>query len=191
MIWLPILRSAYLLDHPSRQRTEHASGAPSGAGSRFIPALLRKGTRRMIIPLRHGRRTCCPNFTTIVRSGSAYNTAPAGSIRRAGEYIAGTPGPGFPLGKYGGQRHFTRHLSGVSGEKLTLWQRGRKAIVIRPRSQDEGSKVKLEEAMSRRTHRHGDTRAALCPNRGYGGNGEWARRHGVRYRWDRWISSLP
>jgi len=146
-------------------------GAIQGAGSRFIRRVLRKGDEAMII-----------SFDTDVDLLSDF-TDDRSILDRAinkarintpgGGYIAGNPGP-VPSGNMTGTALYDA-IYLACGEKLN-GEAGRKAIVIVTDAQDEGSKVKLEEAVEAAQRTDTVIHVLLVADPRYGANGGAARR---------------
>jgi VWFA-related protein len=90
-----------------------------------------------------------------------------------GGYIAGNPGP-VPSGNMVGTALYDA-IYLACGEKLN-GEAGRKAIVIVTDAQDEGSKVKLEEAIESAQRTDTVIHVLLVADPRYGGNGGVARR---------------
>lgn len=140
-------------------------GAIQDAGSAFLGRILRKGDEALVM-----------SFDTDVDLLSDF-TDDRGQLDRAvhrsrinspqGGYIAGNPGP------IGGQ-----HVVGTAlydaiylacGEKLNT-EAGRKAIVIVTDAQDEGSKVRIEEAIESAQRTDTVIHILLVADPRYGGN---------------------
>jgi VWFA-related protein len=146
-------------------------GAIQGAGSRFIRRVLRKGDEAMII-----------SFDTDVDLLSDF-TDDRSILDRAinkarintpgGGYIAGNPGPVGSGNMTGTALYDAIYLA--CGEKLN-GEAGRKAIVIVTDAQDEGSKVKLEEAIESAQRTDTVIHVLLVADPRYGGNSGVARR---------------
>jgi len=90
-----------------------------------------------------------------------------------GGYIAGNPGPVGSGNMTGTALYDAIYLA--CGEKLN-GEAGRKAIVIVTDAQDEGSKVKLEEAIESAQRTDTVIHVLLVADPRYGGNGGVARR---------------
>ncbi len=139
-------------------------GAIQDAGSRFLHRVLKKGDEAMII-----------SFDTDVDMLSDF-TDDRGQLDRAiskaristpaGGYIAGNPGP------VGG-----RQITGTAlydaiylacGDKLN-GEAGRKAIIVVTDAQDEGSKVRLEEAIEAAQRTDVVIHVLLVADRRFGG----------------------
>jgi VWFA-related protein len=146
-------------------------GAIQGAGSRFMRRVLRKGDEAMVI-----------SFDTDVDLLSDF-TDDRSILDRAiskarintpgGGYIAGNPGP-VPSGNMTGTALYDA-IYLACGEKLN-GEAGRKAIVIVTDAQDEGSKVKLEEAIESAQRTDTVIHVLLVADPRYGGNSGVARR---------------
>jgi VWFA-related protein len=146
-------------------------GAIQGAGSRFMRRVLRKGDEAMVI-----------SFDTDVDLLSDF-TDDRSILDRAinkarintpgGGYIAGNPGP-VPSGNMTGTALYDA-IYLACGEKLN-GEAGRKAIVIVTDAQDEGSKVKLEEAVEAAQRTDTVIHVLLVADPRYGANGGAARR---------------
>jgi VWFA-related protein len=146
-------------------------GAIQGAGGRFLRRVLRKGDEAMVI-----------SFDTDVDLLSDF-TDDRSILDRAinkarintpgGGYIAGNPGP-VPSGNMVGTALYDA-IYLACGEKLN-GEAGRKAIVIVTDAQDEGSKVKLEEAIESAQRTDTVIHVLLVADPRYGGNGGVARR---------------
>jgi VWFA-related protein len=146
-------------------------GAIQGAGSRFLRRVLRKGDEAMII-----------SFDTDVDLLSDFTDDRAildRAINKArintpgGGYIAGNPGPIGSGNMTGTALYDAIYLA--CGEKLN-GEAGRKAIVIVTDAQDEGSKVKLEEAIEAAQRTDTVIHVLLVADPRFGGNGGVARR---------------
>ena len=117
-------------------------GAIQDAGARFVHRVLRKGDEAMVI-----------SFDTDVNLLADF-TDDRGIIDRAinkarintpgGGYIAGNPGPVPGAGSVGTALYDAIYLA--CSDKLN-GEAGRKALVIVTDAEDEGSKVKLEDAI--------------------------------------------
>lgn len=146
-------------------------GAIQGAGSRFLRRVLRKGDEAMII-----------SFDTDVDLLSDF-TDDRSILDRAinkarintpgGGYIAGNPGPIGSGNITGTALYDAIYLA--CGEKLN-GEAGRKAIVIVTDAQDEGSKVKMEEAIEAAQRTDTVIHVLLVADPRFGGNGGVARR---------------
>src|SRR6202166_3039970 len=146
-------------------------GAIQGAGSRFLRRVLRKGDEAMVI-----------SFDTDVDLLSDF-TDDRSILDRAinkarintpgGGYIAGNPGPIGSGNVTGTALYDAIYLA--CGDKLN-GEAGRKAIVIVTDAQDEGSKVKLEEAIESAQRTDTVIHVLLVADPRYGGNGGVARR---------------
>jgi VWFA-related protein len=146
-------------------------GAIQGAGSRFLRRVLRKGDEAMVI-----------SFDTDVDLLSDF-TDDRSILDRAinkarintpgGGYIAGNPGPVGSANMVGTALYDAIYLA--CGEKLN-GEAGRKAIVIVTDAQDEGSRVKLEEAIESAQRTDTVIHVLLVADPRYGGNGGVARR---------------
>ena len=150
---------------------QYMLGAIQNAGSRFIRRVLRKGDEAMII-----------SFDTDVDLLSDF-TDDRSILDRAinkarintpgGGYIGGNPGPIGSGNMTGTALYDAIYLA--CGEKLN-GEAGRKAIVIVTDAQDEGSKVKLEEAIESAQRTDTVIHVLLVADPRYGGNGGVARR---------------
>lgn len=146
-------------------------GAIQGAGSRFLRRVLRKGDEAMII-----------SFDTDVDLLSDF-TDDRSILDRAinkarintpgGGYIAGNPGPIGSGNVTGTALYDAIYLA--CGEKLN-GEAGRKAIIIVTDAQDEGSKVKMEEAIEAAQRTDTVIHVLLVADPRFGGNGSVARR---------------
>ena len=146
-------------------------GAIQGAGSRFLRRVIRKGDEAMII-----------SFDTDVDLLSDF-TDDKGILDRAinkarintpgGGYIAGNPGPVGSGNITGTALYDAIYLA--CGEKLN-GEAGRKAIVIVTDAQDEGSKVRLEEAIEAAQRTDTVIHILLVADPRFGGNGGVARK---------------
>jgi VWFA-related protein len=150
---------------------QYMLGAIQGAGSRFLRRVLRKGDEAMVI-----------SFDTDVDLLSDF-TDDRSILDRAinkarintpgGGYSAGNPGP-VPSGNMVGTALYDAVYL-ACGEKLN-GEAGRKAIVIVTDAQDEGSKVKLEEAIESAQRTDTVIHVLLVADPRYGGNSGVARR---------------
>lgn len=141
-------------------------GAIQDAGAQFLHRVLRKGDEAMII-----------SFDTDVDLLADF-TDDRGILDRAinkarintpgGGYIAGNPGP-VPGGDSVGTALYDA-IYLACGEKLN-GEAGRKAIVIVTDAQDEGSKVRLEEAIEAAQRTDTVIHLLLVADPRYGGNG--------------------
>jgi VWFA-related protein len=146
-------------------------GAIQGAGSRFMRRVLRKGDEAMVI-----------SFDTDVDLLSDF-TDDRSILDRAiskarintpgGGYIAGNPGPIGSGNMTGTALYDAIYLA--CGEKLN-GEAGRKAIVIVTDAQDEGSKVKLEDAIEAAQRTDTVIHVLLVADPRFGGNGSVARK---------------
>ena len=146
-------------------------GAIQEAGARFLRRVMRKGDEAMII-----------SFDTDVDLLSDF-TDDRSILDRAinkarintpgGGYIAGNPGPIGSGNVTGTALYDAIYLA--CGDKLN-GEAGRKAIVIVTDAQDEGSKVKLEEAIEAAQRTDTVIHVLLVADPRYGGNGGVARR---------------
>ena len=146
-------------------------GAIQGAGSRFLRRVMRKGDEAMVI-----------SFDSDVDLLSDF-TDDKSILERAinkarinipgGGYIAGNPGPVGSGNITGTALYDAIYLA--CGEKLN-GEAGRKAIVIVTDAQDEGSKVKLEEAIEAAKRTDTVIHVLLVADPRFGGNGGVARK---------------
>lgn len=146
-------------------------GAIQDAGAQFLHRVLRKGDEAMII-----------SFDTDVDLLADF-TDDRGILDRAinkarintpgGGYIAGNPGP-VPGGDSVGTALYDA-IYLACGEKLN-GEAGRKAIVIVTDAQDEGSKVRLEEAIEAAQRTDTVIHLLLVSDPRYGGNGSVAHK---------------
>ena len=146
-------------------------GAIQGAGSRFLRRVLRKGDEAMII-----------SFDTDVDLLSDF-TDDRSILDRAiskarintpgGGYIGGNPGPIGSGNMVGTALYDAIYLA--CGEKLN-GEAGRKAIVIVTDAQDEGSRVKLDEAIESAQRTDTVIHVLLVADPRYGGNTGVARK---------------
>jgi len=146
-------------------------GAIQDAGSRFLRRVMRKGDEAMIL-----------SFDTDVDLLADF-TDDKGILDRAinkarintpqGGYIAGNPGPIGSGNVTGTALYDAIYLA--CGEKLN-GEAGRKAIVIVTDAQDEGSKVRLEEAIEAAQRTDTVIHVLLVADPRFGGNGGVARR---------------
>jgi len=140
-------------------------GAIQGAGSQFLHRVLRKGDEAMII-----------SFDTDVDLLSDF-TDDRSILDRAinkarintpgGGYIGGNPGPIGSGNMTGTALYDAIYLA--CGEKLN-GEAGRKAIVIVTDAQDEGSKVRMEEAIESAQRTDTVIHVLLVYDPRYGGN---------------------
>jgi len=146
-------------------------GAIQGAGSRFMRRVLRKGDEAMII-----------SFDTDVDLLSDFTDDKSildRAINKArintpgGGYMGGNPGPVGSGNITGTALYDAIYLA--CGEKLN-GEAGRKAIVIVTDAQDEGSKVRLEEAIEAAQRTDTVIHVLLVADPRYGGNGGVARK---------------
>lgn len=141
------------------------------AGGRFLRRVLRKGDEAMII-----------SFDTDVDLLSDF-TDDRGQLERAiskarintpaGGYIAGNPGPIGGHDIPGTTLYDAIYLA--CGEKLN-GEAGRKAIIIVTDAQDEGSKVRLEEAIESAQRTDTVIHVLLVADPRFGGNSSVAHR---------------
>lgn len=146
-------------------------GAIQGAGSRFLRRVMRKGDEALIM-----------SFDSDVDLLSDF-TDDRGILDRAinkarinipgGGYIGGNPGPIGSGNITGTALYDAVYLA--CGEKLN-GEAGRKAIVIVTDAQDEGSKVKLEEAIEAAQRTDTVIHILLVADPRFGGNGGVARK---------------
>jgi VWFA-related protein len=167
-ITLPITLGLLLDTSGSEQ---NMLGAIQGAGSRFLRRVLRKGDEAMII-----------SFDTDVDLLSDF-TDDRSILDRAiskarintpgGGYIGGNPGPIGSGNMVGTALYDAIYLA--CGEKLN-GEAGRKAIVIVTDAQDEGSRVKLDEAIESAQRTDTVIHVLLVADPRYGGNTGVARK---------------
>jgi len=146
-------------------------GAIQGAGTRFLHRVMRKGDEAMIM-----------SFDSDVDLLSDF-TDDRGILDRAinkarinipgGGYIGGNPGPIGSGNITGTALYDAVYLA--CGEKLN-GEAGRKAIVIVTDAQDEGSKVRLEEAIEAAQRTDTVIHILLVADPRFGGNGGVARK---------------
>lgn len=146
-------------------------GAIQGAGSRFMRRVLRKGDEAMVI-----------SFDTDVDLLSDF-TDDRSILDRAinkarintpgGGYAGGNPGPIGSGNVTGTALYDAIYLA--CGEKLN-GEAGRKAIVIVTDADDQGSKVKIEEAIEAAQRTDTVIHVLLVADPRYGANGGAARR---------------
>ena len=150
---------------------QYMLGAIQDAGARFLHRVLKKGDEAMVI-----------SFDTDVDLLADFtDDRPIldRAIRKArintpgGGYIAGNPGPVPGAGSVGTALYDAIYLA--CSEKLN-GEAGRKAIVIVTDAQDEGSKVKLEEAIEAAQRTDTVIHVLLVYDPRYGGNTGVARR---------------
>src|ERR1700681_2386836 len=147
-------------------------GAIQAAGSQFLDRVLRKGDEALVM-----------SFDTDVDMLSDFTDDRAQldrAVRRArintpgGGMIAGNPGPIGNQQMTGTALYDAIYLA--SGEKLNT-EAGRKAIVIVTDAQDEGSKVRIEEAIESAQRTDSVIHVLLVADRRFGGgNGGVAKR---------------
>jgi VWFA-related protein len=147
-------------------------GAIQAAGSQFLDRVLRKGDEALVM-----------SFDTDVDMLSDFTDDRAQldrAVRRArintpgGGMIAGNPGPIGNQQMTGTALYDAIYLA--SGEKLNT-EAGRKAIVIVTDAQDEGSKVRLEEAIESAQRTDSVIHVLLVADRRFGGgNGGVAKK---------------
>jgi VWFA-related protein len=146
-------------------------GAIQDAGGRFLRRVLRKGDEAMII-----------SFDTDVDLLSDFTDDRAQLERAiskarintpAGGYIAGNPGPIGGRDTPGTTLYDAIYLA--CGDKLN-GEAGRKAIVIVTDAQDEGSKVRLEEAIESAQRTDTVIHVLLVADPRFGGNAGVAHR---------------
>ncbi len=146
-------------------------GAIQDAGSRFLRRVMRKGDETMIISF----DTDVDLLADFTDDKSILDRA----IRKArintpgGGYIAGNPGPVGSGNLTGTALYDAIYLA--CGDKLN-GEAGRKAIVIVTDAQDEGSKVRLEEAIEAAQRTDTVIHVLLVADPRFGGNGGVARR---------------
>jgi len=146
-------------------------GAIQGAGSRFMRRVMHKGDEAMVI-----------SFDTDVDLLSDFTDDHSILDRAINKARINTPGGGYAGGNPGpigsGNMTGTALYDAIylaCGEKLN-GEAGRKAIVIVTDAQDEGSKVKLEEAIESAQRTDTVIHVLLVADPRYGGNGGVARR---------------
>lgn len=150
---------------------QYMLGAIQDAGARFLHRVLKKGDEAMVI-----------SFDTDVDLLADFtDDRPLldRAIRKArintpsGGYIAGNPGPVPGAGSVGTALYDAIYLA--CSEKLN-GEAGRKAIVIVTDAQDEGSKVRLEEAIEAAQRTDTVIHVLLVADPRFGGNPGVARR---------------
>jgi len=145
-------------------------GAIQDAGARFLHRVLRKGDEAMIISFDTDVDLLADFTDDRSILDRAINKARINSP--AGGYIAGNPGP------VGGNVVGTALYDAIylaCGDKLN-GEAGRKAIVIVTDAQDEGSKVRLEEAIEAAQRTDTVIHLLLVADPRFGGNAGVARR---------------
>ena len=145
-------------------------GAIQDAGARFLHRVLRKGDEAMIISFDTDVDLLADFTDDRSILDRAINKARINSP--AGGYIAGNPGP------VGGNVVGTALYDAIylaCGDKLN-GEAGRKAIVIVTDAQDEGSKVRLEEAVEAAQRTDTVIHLLLVADPRFGGNAGVARR---------------
>ena len=146
-------------------------GAIQGAGSRFLRRVLRKGDEAMIMSF-DTDVDLLADFTDdrpiLDRAISKARINTPG-----GGYIGGNPGPIGSGNMTGTALYDAIYLA--CGEKLN-GEAGRKAIVIVTDAQDEGSKVKLEEAIEAAQRTDTVIHVLLVADPRFGGNASVARK---------------
>ena len=145
-------------------------GAIQDAGARFLHRVLRKGDEAMIISFDTDVDLLADFTDDRNILDRAINKARINSP--AGGYIAGNPGP------VGGNVVGTALYDAIylaCGDKLN-GEAGRKAIVIVTDAQDEGSKVRLEEAVEAAQRTDTVIHLLLVADPRFGGNAGVARR---------------
>ncbi|HYA63250.1 MAG TPA: VWA domain-containing protein, partial [Candidatus Sulfotelmatobacter sp.] len=144
---------------------QYMLGAIQDAGARFLHRVLKKGDEAMVI-----------SFDTDVDLLADFtDDRPIldRAIRKArintpgGGYIAGNPGPVPGAGSVGTALYDAIYLA--CSEKLN-GEAGRKAVVIVTDAQDEGSKVRLEEAIEAAQRTDTVIHVLLVADPRYGGN---------------------
>ncbi len=146
-------------------------GAIQSAGSRFLHRVLRKGDEAMVISF----DTDVDLLSDFTDDRSILDRA-IGKARintPGGGYIAGNPGPIGSGNMTGTALYDAIYLA--CGDKLN-GEAGRKAIVIVTDAQDEGSKVKLEEAIEAAQRTDTVIHVLLVADPRFGGNGGVAHR---------------
>ncbi|HEV3418787.1 MAG TPA: VWA domain-containing protein [Candidatus Acidoferrum sp.] len=146
-------------------------GAIQGAGSRFLRRVLRKGDEAMIISF----DTDVDLLSDFTDDRSILDRA-IGKARintPGGGYIGGNPGPIGSGNMVGTALYDAIYLA--CGEKLN-GEAGRKAIVIVTDAQDEGSRVKLDEAIESAQRTDTVIHVLLVADPRYGGNTGVARK---------------
>ena len=146
-------------------------GAIQEAGSRFLRRVMRKGDEAMVISFDTDVDLLADFTDDRSILDRAINKARINAP--AGGYIAGNPGPIGSGNITGTALYDAIYLA--CGEKLN-GEAGRKAIVIVTDAQDEGSKVKLEEAIEAAQRTDTVIHVLLVADPHYGGNGGVARR---------------
>jgi VWFA-related protein len=167
-ITLPITLGLLLDTSGSEQ---NMLGAIQGAGSRFLRRVLRKGDEAMIISF----DTDVDLLSDFTDDRSILDRA-IGKARintPGGGYIGGNPGPIGSGNMVGTALYDAIYLA--CGEKLN-GEAGRKAIVIVTDAQDEGSRVKLDEAIESAQRTDTVIHVLLVADPRYGGNTGVARK---------------
>jgi VWFA-related protein len=136
------------------------------AGSQFLHRVLKKGDEAMIISFDTDVDLLADFTDDRSILDRAINKARINSP--AGGYIAGNPGPVPGAGSVGTALYDAIYLA--CGEKLN-GEAGRKAIVIVTDAQDEGSKVRLEEAIEAAQRTDTVIHVLLVADPRFGGNG--------------------
>ena len=150
---------------------QYMLGAIQDAGARFLHRVLKKGDEAMVISF----DTDVDLLADFTDDRSILDRA----IRKArintpgGGYIAGNPGPVPGAGSVGTALYDAIYLA--CSEKLN-GEAGRKAVVIVTDAQDEGSKVRLEEAIEAAQRTDTVIHVLLVADPRYGGNTGVARR---------------
>lgn len=147
-------------------------GAIQDAGSAFLHRVLRKGDEAMIISFDSDVDLLSDFTDDRHQLDRAINKARINVP--SGGYIAGNPGPvGGGLGITGTALYDAIYLA--CNDKLS-GEAGRKAMVIVTDAQDEGSKVKLEEAIEAAQRTDTVIHVLLVADPRFGGNGGVAHR---------------
>jgi VWFA-related protein len=144
---------------------QYMLSAIQDAGSRFLHRVLKKGDEAMIISF-DTDPDLLADFTDD-RSILDHAIRKARINAPSGGYIAGNPGPVPGAGSAGTVLYDAIYTA--CGEKLN-GEAGRKAIVIVTDAQDEGSKVKLEEAIEAAQRTDTVIHILLVYDPRYGGN---------------------
>jgi VWFA-related protein len=150
---------------------QYMLGAIQDAGSRFMHSVLRKGDEAMVISF-DSDVDLLSDFTddrTIIDRAinKARINVPSGGM------IAGNPGPVGSRQITGTALYDAIYLA--CGDKLN-GEAGRKAIIIVTDAQDEGSKVKLEEAIEAAQRTDTVIHVLLVADPHFGGNASVAHR---------------
>lgn len=145
-------------------------GAIQDAGARFLHRVLRKGDEAMVITFDSDVDLLADFTDDLSILNRAINKARINIP--GGGYIAGNPGP------VGGNITGTALYDAIylaCGDKLN-GEAGRKAIVVVTDAEDEGSKVRLEDAIEAAQRTDTVIHLLLVADPRYGGNGAVAHR---------------